>query len=119
MIDITQLSPEQRAQLLAELQAESQTTEVAPPPDPTPAAQDQPTPSDPAATYIGDPAPAQPTSGGVTLDDLANDPTLLDTLSPEEAFNLYSEAEQTGVALAGVLFSKLYRASEQDGKQGR
>jgi hypothetical protein len=95
MIDISTLTAEQKAQLLDELNAA--------PVGATPAT--DATVSDPT------PAPAPAPAGPVTLDDLNNDPSLITTLTQQQAFDLYNLAESTAATLAGSLFQQLYAAS--------
>ena len=90
-IDISTLSDDQKAALLAELIA---------------------APVAPAA-----PVPQNTVQSKVTLDDLGNDPTLIASLTPEQAGALYAEAENTATALAGSLFQQLHAASV-DATQG-
>lgn len=50
----------------------------------------------------------------VSLDDLSNDPSVIQALTPKEAGALYDEAEKKGVVLAGSALRELYYRSIED-----
>lgn len=62
---------------------------------------------------------ADATTSTVTLDDLSNDPTLIATLTPQQAFDLYNEAETTAATLAGSLFQQLYAVAAEVATAGQ
>ena len=87
--DIASLTEEQRSELLAQLTPTSVAAEMSAP----------------------EPEPTKTDTVSVTLQDLLDDPMLLQTMTPEQAYAVYLDAENTAGAIAGTLFQQLHAAS--------